>query len=427
MAAQDGQLALGVEGRQLLQGAVAIGHQPRVRRVDEGEGGDVAKAQQFHLQDDGGQVGALDLGLGIGRPCLEIILGIKADADAGGDAPAAPLALVGGGLGDALHRQALNLAAMAVAADAGEAGVDDKVDARHRQGGLGDIGGQHHPPGAVGLKDPGLLRRALAGVEGQDLGGGRMVLAQGLGGLTDLALAGEEYQDIATPGLGQFIHRLGDGQLHGLVALPGVLLLGWPVAHLHRVGAAADLDDGCRPALAVSEMAGEALGIDGGGGDDDLEVRPPGQEVAQVAEQEVDIKAALMGLVDDQGVVLVEEAVLLDLRQQDAVGHQLDTGLRPHPVMETYLVAHQATGLAPQFLGNPAGQGAGRDTPRLGVADAPEDPPPQFQADLGQLGGLAGAGLAAQHHNLMAGDEVRHLGAALANRQLRWVVDRGDE
>ena len=54
-----------------------------------------------------------------------------------------------------------------------------------------------------------------------------------------------------------------------------------------------------------------------------------------------------MGLVDDEGVVLVEKPVLLDLRQQHAVGHQLDRGLGPHPVVEAHLVAHQGTELVP--------------------------------------------------------------------------------
>jgi hypothetical protein len=40
---------------------------------------------------------------------------------------------------------------------------------------------------------------ALAGEQRQHLGGGRMVLAQRLGRLADLALAGQEHQHVARP------------------------------------------------------------------------------------------------------------------------------------------------------------------------------------------------------------------------------------
>ena len=312
---------------------------------------------------------------------------------------------------------------MTVTADPGKAGVDDVMDARHRQGGLGDIGRQHHPPGAMGLEDPRLLRRALAGIEGQDLGRGRVMLAQGLGGLADLPLAGEKDQDIAPPLPGQLVHRLGDGDLHLVVALARVLFLRGAIAHLHRIGAPADLQDRRRPALGVREMGGKPLGIDGGGGDDDLEVRPPRQQATQITEEKVDIEAPLVGLVNDEGVVFQQQAILLQLRQQDAVRHQLDAGLGPHPVMKAHLVAHQPACLPTQFLGHPARQGARRDAPRLGVADPPGQAPPQLQADLRQLGGLARARLAAQDHHLMAGDERRYFLPPFADRQLGGKVD----
>ena len=179
---------------------------------------------------------------------------------------------------------------------------------------------------------------------------------------------------------------------------------------------------------ASVEVFGKALRIDGGGGDDQLQVRALGQQLLQPAEQEVDIEAALVGLVDDQRVVFVQIAVVLDLGQQHAVGHQLDRRARLHPVVETHLVADGSTQLGAEFLRHPARQAARGDAPRLGVADAPKDAPTQPQArvqtDLGQLGGLAGAGLAAEHDDLMVADQRGHLVAALADRQLRRVFDR---
>ena len=53
-----------------------------------------------------------------------------------------------------------------------------------------------------------------------------------------------------------------------------------------------------------------------------------------VAQQEIDVQRPLVGFVDDQRVVLIQEAVLLRFGQQDAVGHQLDVGLGARRVGE---------------------------------------------------------------------------------------------
>jgi hypothetical protein len=44
----------------------------------------------MHLQDDGGEVGAQDLGLGEGRARLEVLLRIQPDRDAGPTRPQRP-------------------------------------------------------------------------------------------------------------------------------------------------------------------------------------------------------------------------------------------------------------------------------------------------------------------------------------------------
>ena len=58
-----------------------------------------------------GQRGAADFRIGVARPRFEIGFRIQAVAGAGGDAPAAALALVGAGLADRLDVQAVELAA----------------------------------------------------------------------------------------------------------------------------------------------------------------------------------------------------------------------------------------------------------------------------------------------------------------------------
>ncbi len=79
--------------------------------------------------------------------------------------------------------------------------------------------------------------------------------------------------------------------------------------------------------------ARETVRVDRRRRDDDLEVRARGQQARQVAQDEVDVEAALVGLVDDDRVVAAQHRVGLDLRQQDAVRHELDEGAwgRPPP------------------------------------------------------------------------------------------------
>jgi len=312
---------------------------------------------------------------------------------------------------------------VAVATDPRKAGVDDVMDAGNGQGGLGDIRRQHHAPSAVRLEDPRLLMRPLASVERQDLGGGRMMLAQGLGGLADLALAREKDQHVAASDARQLADRIRDRLLDRLVALADRLVLGRSVAHLDRIGPSRDLEDGRRAALRIGEVHGEALRIDGRGGDDELQIRSARQQTLQIAEQHVDVEAALVRLVDDEGVVFVEQPILLDLREQDAVGHQLDRGLRADPVVEAHLVADQPAGCPAELLRNPIRQGACRDAPRLGVADPPGEPASEFQTELRQLSRLAGARLAAKDDDLMRRDRLRDLLAALAHGKLGRIGD----
>jgi hypothetical protein len=148
------------------------------------------------------------------------------------------------------------------------------------------------------------------------------VLAQVVGGLADLALAGQEDQDVALVAAPEFVHAVGNRLVQVVVAA----FLKRPPALLHREHAPRHHDDRRRP-LARRKVLRKAVRIDGGRGHDDLQVRPARQDLAQVAQQEVDVQAALVRLVDDDGVVGLEQRVGLRLGQQDAVGHQLDGGV----------------------------------------------------------------------------------------------------
>jgi hypothetical protein len=402
------------QGAELLQEVHAVLDVAPVGRVDEREVEDVAQAQVGHLQDDRGEVGAQDLRVGELRAGEEVLLGVEPDAHALRHPAAAALALVGRGLGHRLDRQPLHLRPVAVARDAGSAGVDDVLDARHRQRGLRDIGGEHDPPASVGLEHPVLLGRGQPGVQRQDLGVPQLLLLQSVRGVADLPLAGQEDQHVAGRFEGEFVDRVED-RLRLVV-----VLLKRPVAHLDRVRTAGHLDD-----RRVREVPGEPLRVDRGRGDDHLEVGPPGEQALDVAEDEVDVQAALVGLIDDQRVVAAEHTVARELVQQDAVGHDLDQRRVAGVVGEPHLVADGLAEWGVQLLGDALGDRTGGQPARLRVPDQALHAQPQLEADLRQLRGLAGPGLPGDDHDLVLLDGVADLVLAPADRQRLRIADGG--
>ncbi len=429
-----GQRAVPVEGAELLQQRDAVADAAPVGRVEEREVRDVAELQRGHLQDDAGQVGPQDLGLGVPGPGGEVVLAVEPDRDAVGDASAPAGALCGRGLRDRLDRQPLHLGAPAVARDPRGAGVDDVADAGHGQRCLGDVGGQHDPSPRMRLKDLLLLGRRQPGVQRQDLDilapqASLVGVAQSgkrVRRVADFPLAGQEDQHVPGCLVLEFPDRVddglgrvaGDGADHIVVGVVGVVagvrlhdLLQRPVADLDWVRAAGHLDD-----RGAVEMRSEALGLDGRRRDDDLEVGAAGQQLTQVTEQEVDVQAALVRLVDDQRVVAQQQAVALHLGKQDAVGHQLDQRAVTGLVGEADGVADRVAELGVQLVGDALADRARREPARLRVPDGPADPAAQLQTDLGQLGGLAGPRLAGDDHDLVVADRGRDVLAPSTDR-----------
>ena len=86
------------------------------------------------------------------------------------------------------------------------------------------------------------------------------------------------------------------------------------ITHFDWISAARDFDDRGW-ALVIGKVFGKALRIDRGGGDDQFQVRALARELTQIAEQEVDVQRAFVSFVDDDRVVLIEEAIALRLSE----------------------------------------------------------------------------------------------------------------
>ena len=240
---------------------------------------------------------------------------------------------------DVFDRQALHFGTTAVAADAGGAGVDHIADTRNGERCLGDVRGDDDAaPGSTlrsgSLEDPVLFGRRQSGVEREHLGVAKFEIGQRVGGIADLAFAATENEDVAGRLVVEFEHGVADSL--GLAQHPAPSLSSRAVPDLDGEGSARDLDD-----RGVVEVFGESLSVDRGRRDDDLEVGTFGKQLFEVAEQEVDVEAALVGFVDDDHRVGREQSVVLHLGQQHPVGHQLDGGALRHVVGEPHLVADE--------------------------------------------------------------------------------------
>ena len=107
--------------------------------------------------------------------------------------------------------------------------------------------------------------------------------------------------------------------------------------------------------MTAGEMLGKAVSVDGGRGDDDLQVGAARQDLLQVAQQEVDVQAALVCLVNDEGVIGLQQRVGLRLGQQNAVGHQLDGCVTRQLVLKPHLETHHLAQRGFQLFGDAFG------------------------------------------------------------------------
>ena len=164
-----------------------------------------------------------------------------------------------------------------------------------------------------------------------------MVFAQSLRRLANLAFTGQKYQNIALTQPCQFVHRINNAIVQIALAL-ALIRLNWPITNLNRIGASADIDDR-RGLTVVREMLGKTFRINRCRGDDDFEIGTFGQNLAQIAEQKINVQAALVRFVNDDRIVLAQQSIGLRLCQQNPVGHKLDRRTLVQTIGETDFVA----------------------------------------------------------------------------------------
>ena len=215
------------------------------------------------------------------------------------------------------------------------------------------------------------------------------------------------------------IQRTSDGALTRRTVLLRIGCIRWQVDDVHRIGATRDGDH-----RRIVEVLRECFHVDGGGGDDDPQIGPLRQQTLQIADQEVDIQRALVGLVQDDGVVGRQRRVVRNLRQQHAIGHQLDRRRRAGGLGEAHAVADGLAQRHTQLVGDAGSHRTRRQAPRLGVGDLAAAAAANSQAQLWQLRGLAGPGLPRHHHHLVTLQQIGQLVDRRGDRQFGRELDR---
>ena len=132
-----------------------------------------------------------------------------------------------------------------------------------------------------------------------------------------------------------------------------------------------------------------------------------------------------MGLIDDQGVVGIQERVALGLGQQNTIGHEFDGGLGSQLIVEPHLKAHHIAQRRAKLFGNALGNRRGRDASRLCVPNQTRlaalccihSPTPQGQGHFGQLSGFARSCFARDNHHLVRLNGLHDLFSSHADGQ----------
>ena len=233
-----------------------------------------------------------------------------------------------------------------------------------------------------------------------------------VGRLADVALAGEEHEDV----FGRWQLGDGGGDVSGEVEFLAVFRRA--VADLDGEEASGHGDDG----RAVEE-GGESARVERGGRDDHLQVASAREDALEDAEEEVDVEGSLVGFVDDDAVVGAQKRVGARLGEQHAVGHELDARVFRDVPGEAVLVADESAYGRLEFVRDALGHRDGGEATRLRAGNAPSlRGEAEFEGHLRELGCLAASGVAAHHDDRMRAERREDFPTVRADRQFVWIV-----
>ena len=264
------------------------------------------------------------------------------------DAARAARALIGGGLRDRDDIQARKTGVGVVTRFARQAAVDHDAHAGQRDAGFGDVGGQHDAATIARRQHARLLIDGQLAVQREHLD-----VAQGFASrdrridLRDLALAGQEHEDIAG--------MLRDGLFDRAARL----------RHERFVAARGEMRDvdGVRASRARQsrriEETREPFAIERRRHHHDAQVlAQSGLHVERECEAEIAGEVAFVEFVEQQCADAFEHRIVLQHAREDAFGDDFDARARRHLALEADAVADRLARRFAQLFRHEAGGGA---------------------------------------------------------------------
>ena len=167
------------------------------------------------------------------------------------------------------------------------------------------------------------------------------------------------------------------------------------VAGLNGVGSARAMQRRCRRAGAAQEQ-GDRIGVQRGRHDEDRQVIARAAHLEGEGEGKVDVHGALVELVENHQPHALQERVLLDPAGEERFSDHLDPCLPAHPRCRAHRVTGALSHALSEELGDPHGNGGGREAARLQHHDRAPRHPRLIHEIRRHQGGFPRAGLRGQ-------------------------------
>ena len=291
-----------VQAAQFVEQLVTGSDGGRCRGIEKGKGLDLTELERLHAKDDFGEIGTLDFWCGKGGTFRKLSFRPETDADAVAESPCPSSPLVGAALGDVFDRKALGPVAGIVAAHPRQSCVDHGPDTGQRDGCLGDIRGDDDAAPGTGFEHPLLFPGGHSSEQSEHFGAPAQTAFQQVTGFPDVPFSWHEDEDVAIVGFEEeILHGIGRGFQESQV----FRLLFWRrIPDLYRVQPSGDLND-----RSIPKMRGKRGRVDGGGGDEQLQIGAPWQEVMEIAEQKIDVEGPFVRFIEDQCRIASQQRV----------------------------------------------------------------------------------------------------------------------
>ena len=130
-------------------------------------------------------------------------------------------------------------------------------------------------------------------------------MLEAIQGVVDVALRGHEHENVATERItAQALDRS-----NGLIYIGDVVSIFFIGSIFPVFGGDGISATGYRNNRRIVKMRAKTLSVYGCRGDNQLELGPLGKELLQITKKKVNVQTAFVRLIDDDGVVLAEQAV----------------------------------------------------------------------------------------------------------------------